>query len=219
MLSDLPYYIITPCFPMDTQTSILSGIASFLQFHLVKVIISVYCIFFGVLVCLVEGKNFIPKYDKLFPAKVIVVRFLPFLKDIWGRGALYILSGLVQCSQLHIINIFSGMFLIAVGILFVVVGIDTHCRLSKFRKSINNEVMLEQQFKLYSINNMWGVGALDHEQFAILIVSLTKKNIDGDELDAAFSYVDMDGDGLITLDDFRNWWRKADYDTEKGEIA
>jgi len=57
------------------------------------------------------------------------------------------------------------------------------------------------------------------EQFAILIVSLTKKNIDGDELDAAFSYVDMDGDGLITLDDFRNWWRKADYDTEKGEIA
>lgn len=192
-------------------TSVLSSIESVLHFRIVDVVISGYCTLFGILICIVEGQNFIPNYDILLPIRVSVLRFLPFLKYLWGRGALYTFSGALQLSQLRPMNIFSGLFLVGVGILFVAVGVDTHRRLSNLKNALGDEQTLIRQFKQYDVNH---TGALNREQFTQLILSLTENNIEGDELEAAFSYVDMDDDGSITLDDLKIWWNTFDADTE-----
>ena len=113
-----PYFFYVWNLIIDEQTSVLSSIESVLHFRIVDVVISGYCTLFGILICIVEGQNFIPNYDILLPIRVSVLRFLPFLKYLWGRGALYTFSGALQLSQLRPMNIFSGLFLVGVGILF-----------------------------------------------------------------------------------------------------
>jgi len=194
-------------------TAIISMAIYFYHFDLFRIIIAIYAIIFGSLICILEGK-FLPQYRIVLAVRNFATKFLPILRFLWGRGALYMFSGSLQAALMTPMNIFSGVFLIGVGLVFVGVGVDTNRKMSKLKNSIRNERVLRREFNRYDVDKN---GHLDQTEFAQLMMNLTSGAIDTDELDAAFDLIDLDDSGSISYEELKTWWETFDSVTEDEE--
>jgi len=160
----------------------------------------IYTLLFGVLICILEGQ-FIKK-ESLNSIRTAILEGLPILKYLWGRGVLYMLSGSLQLSHISSMNVLSGAFLIGVGFLFVVIGINTRRRLRKLKKSLKDEKVLKRQFNRFDRD---GDGVLDMDEFGAFVANLTGDDMDEDELEGTFGVIDRQGNGYVTLKELQAW--------------
>lgn len=144
--------------------------------------------------------------------RMIVVANAPALGKVSGRGAMYAITGLLQCTVFHPLQLFVGLFTSAVGIYMIQVGRRASVSLALLKNSITDEKTLIEAFRE---NDRNGDGILEVFEFDGLLLALGIE-LDNDELDAAFSSIDTNNDNKIAYDEFRGWWKACTADAEAG---
>jgi len=180
-------------------TSVLDWIGEIFGFNILKFLISVYTFLFGIIICILEGRMFVPETRK-YQQKLIA--YARLLKYVWGRGLFYFFAGTLQFSQMRILDIASGSFMICVGIISLVVGKRTSNKLSQLSESIENEEILWEKFNEYDKDKD---DYLEQADFAELVNDMGL-SLDHNEHIAAFSTIDVDDDQKISFKDLKNWW-------------
>jgi hypothetical protein len=132
----------------------------------------------------------------------VMTRNFNIFRFVWGRGLLYIIAGILNCAQMSLITICSGVFMIALGLIALCVGIHASQRFSSLRNSLADESFLLFAFGRYDND---GDGYLGPNEFGQLLSEL------GMELDdrytlKAFNVIDTDCDRKICFDEFNYWW-------------
>ena len=180
-------------------TGILGALFSF-QWD--SVIIEIYTFFFGLTMVILESQfvnlpeNFMEKLYK----------YCLFLKFIWGRGVLYLITGNLQMAQGGILNLIVGLYVMFVGILYIFVGRSAAKKLSDMKHSIFSEAALQAKFKNADKDKS---GAISMEEFHELVkgldLDMTKREIEG-----IFFHLDTNDDGKLTYEEFSSWWNDFD---------
>ena len=161
---------------------------------------SLYTFSFGIIICILEGRMFVPethKYQQKF------ITYAKLLKYVWGRGLFYFFAGTLQFSQMRILDMASGSFMIFVGIISLVVGNRTSKKLTLLSESIaGDEEKLWEKFEQYDTDRD---DFLQQQDFAELVHDIGL-NLDNNEHIAAFATIDADDDGKISFADLKSWW-------------
>eukprot|EP00523_Entomoneis_sp_CCMP467_P010566 CAMPEP_0168735374 /NCGR_PEP_ID=MMETSP0724-20121128/9299_1 /TAXON_ID=265536 /ORGANISM="Amphiprora sp., Strain CCMP467" /LENGTH=173 /DNA_ID=CAMNT_0008782513 /DNA_START=264 /DNA_END=785 /DNA_ORIENTATION=+ len=131
-----------------------------------------------------------------------MTRNFNIFRFLWGRGLLYAAAGVLCVSQMYIVNICAGAFMIAVGLCSLVVGIHASRKFAALRNSLADESYLALVFSNYDHDND---GYIHPSEFALVLADL------GMELDdrytlKAFHVIDTDDDRRISFDEFSHWW-------------
>ena len=181
-------------------TSIMGIWSNFFAFSILSMIIHFYTFLFGILTCLLEGKEYaLPtSYESM------IEKYAMFLQFVWGRGCVYFFAGSLQFCQYKLLDIISGSFMCFVGIMYIIVGRSTAKKLLELRHSVFTE---ETTRKLFEEVDAQKIGALNLELFTIFMEKLgvdLKKN----EIVTAFSLIDKDNSGKVTFDEFILWWNE-----------
>jgi hypothetical protein len=195
-------------------TSIESLSICIFERDFLKIFIYIYTLCFGWVICILEGQ-FI-KLDMVKAARQEMVDKIPILKYLWGRGAFYVVSGILQLSELSPANILSGLFLVGVGALFVAIGWSTKKRLSKLKKCLKDPKKLKKIFRQYDKD---GDEVLDRDEFGALIVGITAEEMDEDELEGTFAVLDTSGKGYVTLEELTKWFLGFDASAKEEETG
>eukprot|EP00586_Coscinodiscus_wailesii_P020207 CAMPEP_0172495758 /NCGR_PEP_ID=MMETSP1066-20121228/76000_1 /TAXON_ID=671091 /ORGANISM="Coscinodiscus wailesii, Strain CCMP2513" /LENGTH=261 /DNA_ID=CAMNT_0013267643 /DNA_START=94 /DNA_END=879 /DNA_ORIENTATION=- len=191
-------------------TSFLCLFGRFLTLKFVSLLICIYTLLFGILICALEGKSFaVPR-----SISARIRKYALFLDFVWGRGGLYFFAGSLQFSQLNLIDMAVGAFMCCVGVTYIIVGKSTAKKLSEMRKSFYTEAMMRDKFSQADINN---VGGLNLMQFKVFTDELGLE-LNVHELHTAFSVVDKNQNEMITFEEFNVWWTQWDFDTVNAEI-
>jgi len=77
-------------------TGVLNVLGRIIVIHLVSALLTIYTIIFGLLVILLEGKQWLP-IPKNIDANIR--KYALFLEFVWGRGCLYFFIGSLQVSM------------------------------------------------------------------------------------------------------------------------
>lgn len=193
-------------------TSTLSIGICIAHFEPLAMIVYIYTFMVGILICILEGQFL--KSEIMNHIREGAIEGLPILKYLWGRGVLYSLSGSLQLSHLSSMNMLSGAFLVAVGVLFILVGIHTRRRLNKLKKSVKDVKVLMRHFRRFDRDND---GVLDMDEFGNLVAHLTKEDMDEDELEGVFSSITKSDEGHITLEELQAWFSGFKEEVENEE--
>lgn len=181
----------------------LGGILSSLfSFNLASLVIEIYTVCFGCAMILMET-SFVkipPEYmDQLY-------KYCFFLKFIWGRGALYIVTGSLQAAQGGLLDLIVGLYVMFVGLLYIVVGRASARKLSEMKHSIFSEDSLKAKFKKHDKDNS---GAITMDEFSALVKTLdldmTKREMEG-----IFFHLDTNDDDRLVYEEFSKWWNGFD---------
>jgi hypothetical protein len=195
------------------MTSSLSIGICISQLHVVKMLVYVYTLLFGAIICILEG-HFCNNSGIIY-IRELILDGLPFLRYLWGRGLIYILCGSLQMTHLSPMNLWSGLWLIGVGILFLIIGIQTKRRLSNLKKSLGDTTLLRKAFERFDRD---GDGVLCENEFGNLVANLTAEDLDEDELEGTFSSVDVAGKGYVTLNEFITWFQGYEATTNLDDL-
>ncbi len=144
--------------------------------------------------------------------RTIVLANAQALEKVSGRGSLYAVTGLLQCTVFHPLQLFVGLFTSVVGIYMIQVGRRASSSLALLKNSITDEKALIDAFQS---NDRNGDGILEVFEFDGLLLALGIE-LDSDELDAAFSSIDTNNDNKIAYDEFRGWWKACAAAAEEG---
>ena len=150
----------------------------------------------------------------------IMTRNFNIFRFLWGRGLLYIAAGILSVAQMWPVNLYSGIYVICVGIVALSVGVHASRKFAALRNSLADESFLLLVFSNYDTD---GDGYVNPSEFAILLADL------GMELDdrytlKAFNVIDTDNDRRVSFEEFSHWWasgyiergrRRRDDDTEE----
>mmetsp|Transcript_3728 Transcript_3728/g.7834 ORF Transcript_3728/g.7834 Transcript_3728/m.7834 type:complete len:254 (-) Transcript_3728:291-1052(-) len=136
-------------------------------------------------------------------ARVNVTTRARVLGQVRGRGSMYAAAGMLQCAMFDPLDLVVGLYTAAVGVYMIRVGQKASASLSTLKESITDEKALLEAFQA---NDRNGDGVLEVFEFDGLIYSLGIE-LDNDELEAAFSSIDTNGDKKIVYDEFRTWWK------------
>lgn len=180
-------------------TSVLDWIGELFGFSAHKFLISVYTFSFGIVICILEGRMFVPETHK-YQQKLC--NYVRLLKYVWGRGLFYFFAGTLQFSQMRILDMASGSFMIFVGIISLIVGNRTSKKLSQLSESIGDEEKLWEKFVQYDTDRD---DFLEQADFAQLVYDMGL-NLDNNEHVAAFATIDADDDQKISYGDLKSWW-------------
>jgi hypothetical protein len=132
----------------------------------------------------------------------IMTRNFNILRFVWGRGILYIVTGTINVAQTWMITMASGVFMIAVGIIAIFVGVHASRKFAALRSSLADESYLLLLFSYYDSDHD---GYLEAYQFTNLL-SYLGMEVDDRYALKAFDAIDRNGDRRITFDEFSRWW-------------
>ena len=144
--------------------------------------------------------------------KTIMIVNVPALGKVSGRGAMYAVTGMLQCAVFHALQLFVGLFTAIVGIHMIQVGQRASNSLTLLKKSITDEKAL---IKAFQANDRNGDGIMEIFEFDGLLLSLGIE-LDNDELDEAFRSIDSNNDNKIAYDEFRGWWKACTAEVDAG---
>ena len=132
----------------------------------------------------------------------IMTRNFNIFRFLWGRGLLYIAAGILSVAQMWPVNLYSGIYVICVGVVALSVGVHASRKFAALRNSLADESFLLLVFSNYDTD---GDGYVNPSEFAILLADL------GMELDdrytlKAFNVIDTDNDRRVSFEEFSHWW-------------
>jgi protein-S-isoprenylcysteine O-methyltransferase Ste14 len=170
--------------------------------HILETIFFIFSFLLGILMCILES-HFL-KSDTVKKIRQTIIDKISPLKYLSVRGFLYILCGSLQISSLDSMNKLAGLFVVGVGILFIILAIHAKARMIKFKRAMKDPRKLQAQFAKYDKD---GDGELNLEEFGNFLSAMTGENMNEDELQAAFGVVDKNDNGTLSLKELENWFR------------
>jgi len=135
-----------------------------------------------------------------------VLKYALFLKYIWGRGLLYSFAGTLQATQGLLIDTIVGVYLMSVGITFIVLGYVTAQKLASVGRRHFPTSVLRSKFNAADTNHS---GKIDLEQFSALVDDF-EFPLSHREKEVAFLYLDTSDHGSLTFEEFQAWFQKVD---------
>lgn len=188
-------------------TNFLSLFGRFFTLRFVSLILCIYTLFFGLLICALEGRSFgVPT-----SLSERVRKYALFLNYVWGRGGFYVFAGSLQFSQLNLVDMVVGAYMCFVGVTYIIIGNSTAKKLSEIRKNMVSEEVVKEKFKEADVDNN---GLLTEAGFKILTESVGM-TLSVHELHTAFSVVDLNHDDRITYEEFIAWWTQWSVDSPR----
>jgi len=184
-------------------TSVLGFTQRFVSFHWVGAILGLYTLGLGCIMILLEGKQ----SSFLGDLESNLYKYALFVKYVWGRGILYFLAGTLEMAQagIGIVNAWEllvGIFVMLVGIAFIVVGGRAASKLDGLRCKQFSPQTLQSEFYIASE----GTAHVNITQFRALLQNLDVEQLDSREWETAFLQVEKTDRDAISLDEFQHWW-------------
>ena len=183
-------------------TSVFGLISSVFFFEFTAALVELFTLAFGCVILILESRQLSlpPVYMEN------VLKYALFLKFIWGRGVLYTLAGALQSNQGvyqgSMMDIIVGMYLLFIGLLFIVLGYMTAQKLANVGRRSFTTSTLRSKFRAANTDRS---GKLDLEQFSTLVddldIPLSKR-----EKEIAFLYLDTADCGTLSFDEFNAWF-------------
>ena len=179
--------------------SILDAVRGVFNADVIHIMVSAYVCIFGALICILEGAEFLPpSFVSVQAALHAQARFLRFR---WGRGILFFFAGSLQFSHWSVLNVIVGGIMMLLGLISIGTGRRAAEKLGELRRSIPDENALQRNFTAHDSLN----GFLSVNDFISLVGSLGLE-FGPNETEAAFAAIDLDNDGQISYEDFKQWW-------------
>lgn len=124
---------------------------------------------------------------------------------VWGRGALYILAGMLSCVLVLPPSVITGSFMVLVGVAAVATGGYSSRMFYKLRDSLKNDEYLSSKFNSYDYDKD---GFITLPEFVNLLSSL---GIDLDDRVGikAFHAADVNHEYKISEESFISWWKTS----------
>lgn len=144
--------------------------------------------------------------------RTLMLVYAPGLRRVIGRGSMYAVTGLLQCTVFHPLQLLVGLFTAIVGIHMIQIGRKASISLALLKQSITDEKALIEAFQN---NDKNGDGILEVFEFDGLLLAIGVE-LDNEELDAAFRSIDTNNDEKIAYDEFRSWWKACTAEAEAG---
>ena len=124
---------------------------------------------------------------------------------VWGRGALYILAGILSCVLVLPPSVITGSFMMLVGLTAVITGGYSSRMFYKLRDSLKDDDYLASMFKSYDYDKD---GFITLPEFVNLLSAL------GMDLDdrvgiKAFHAADVNHEYKISEEAFITWWKTS----------
>lgn len=179
------------------------GIVSHLiTFNFTDALLEVYTLALGCIILILESRQLSlpPAYMKK------LLKYALFLKFIWGRGLLYSFAGTLQAVQGSILDAIVGVYVMTLGIVFIVLGYCTAQELANIGRRSFPTSMLRRKFHAANTDRS---GKIDFEQFSNLLDDL-EILLSRREKEIAFLYLDTADEGTITFDQFHAWFQRND---------
>lgn len=177
-------------------------LGSLLSFQWLSVVMEIYTFFFGLIMIVLES-DFVSLPPKSMDT---LYKYCLFLKFIWGRGVLYLITGNLQLAQGSIFDLIVGLYVMFVGILYIFLGRSAAKKLSDMKHSIFSEASLKSKFKKADKDKS---GFVTNEEFHQLIkgldLDMTKREMEG-----IFFHLDSNEDGKLSYEEFAAWWNGFD---------
>mmetsp|Transcript_20365 Transcript_20365/g.30619 ORF Transcript_20365/g.30619 Transcript_20365/m.30619 type:complete len:258 (-) Transcript_20365:117-890(-) len=185
-------------------TSILGFINRFVTFHWVGAILGVYTFGLGCIMILLEGKEGSNQFALLGDFESSLYKYALFVKFVWGRGILYFVAGTLEMAQAgsNPIELLVGIFVMAVGIAFVILGRRSAAKLDELRRKRYSPATLQSEF--YTASE--GSPSINVTQFQTLLRNLDVEDLEPTEWEAAFFQVEKADRDTITFSEFQRWW-------------
>lgn len=169
-------------------------------FYPVKFLINVYLLFFGLLACLLEGKDF-----TLAPYAPSFLEYIKkealFLYRPYGRAFFYLFVGLFIWANGGLFGMILGIYTSIVGLYIFITSRDAINKLNAFKKAVSDEEGLRQRFHQFDKN---GDNKLSKEEFTELCLSL---GLQVHESESAFLIIDDNHNGEVSMEEFVAWWK------------
>lgn len=173
------------------------------------VIISTLTFCLSIFIILLEGRfSFVNANDPVgYRASVrgAIIKSIGGLKLVWGRGVLYLITGLLQVAQMHTITYLSGGLMALIGCVVIIAGASSAAQLMRLKKSLTDDAHLLYLFAKYDRDKD---GYQVIKDFARFIVAVGL-DLDDAYTVGAFKAIDKDFDGRISFIDFHKWWAQC----------
>ena len=135
-----------------------------------------------------------------------LLKYAPFLKFVWGRGLLYIFTGTLQAVQSSILDVIAGLYLMAVGLIFIILGYMTAQKLRAVsRRSVDGDSLRSK----FDAADKGKSGMLDLDQFSALVDNFDF-GLSRREKEIAFMHLDTTDRGALNFEEFKAWFVKVD---------
>jgi len=173
-----------------------------------ELVASAYAFWIGVYAILLEtpyvGKD---SYTAFFTtARLKLHAQLNCLRYLWGRSLMYVVGSLLAMVQqglgsVHVVHAVFGAYMFMVAIVGFSYGIYMKCQLLKVKEDIMSENDLVTRFDKIAANEDY----IPRQNFPTL---LKEFNIELDyvTLTETLNEMDLNQDGVISLDEFRRWY-------------
>lgn len=171
-------------------------------------IISIMTIILSCFIILLEGRFSFVSNDPVgcrASVRGSIVKNIGGFKLVWGRGVLYLLTGLLQVAQMQTMTYISGGFMALIGIVVIIAGASSAAQLTRLKKSLTDDAHLLYLFAKYDRDKD---GYQVIKDFARFIVGIGL-DLDDAYTVGAFKAIDKDCDGRISFIDFHKWWSQC----------
>lgn len=181
--------------------SLLSFLSNFFGLSPFRAVLNAYLIVFGIIACLLEfkEKTLTQNYND------IVKREALFLYNPYGRAAFYFFIGVLMAAEGGVIGFFGGIYCSLIGVVIYTSSTKAFAQLAKLRDSIH-EKDVEEKFAQFDADHS---GFMESCELGNLTAALGA-SMSIHELESAMFILDKNGDGKISLVEFKKWWCNRD---------
>lgn len=177
--------------------SILSIMSHILSLSPLLVTLDVYLLVFGACACILECKEKVLslRYIRLLQREAL------FLFHPYGRAAFYIFVGGLIAAEQGMTGFLIGGYCMFIGSIIYSSSSSTFAKLAELRTSIQSE-RLENYFMQYDKD---GSGYFESSELGQLTRALGA-HLSLHELESALFILDKNGDGRVSMEEFKQWW-------------
>eukprot|EP00614_Pseudopedinella_elastica_P027611 CAMPEP_0172615824 /NCGR_PEP_ID=MMETSP1068-20121228/62526_1 /TAXON_ID=35684 /ORGANISM="Pseudopedinella elastica, Strain CCMP716" /LENGTH=237 /DNA_ID=CAMNT_0013421085 /DNA_START=82 /DNA_END=795 /DNA_ORIENTATION=- len=169
----------------------------FLSLKPLAATLSVYTLFMGFVIVMLEGQCFPQSIKKVIRSQA------KFLTLVNGRGIFYIFVGTLNMAQNDFARTCVGLYMAVIGVVMFGVGVHSKGKLDHVRALLKDESVVRAAFNTVDIE---GDNALTAEELGMLCTNLGS-TLEPNELETALHSLDKNGDGKVSYDEFIAWWK------------